>query len=158
MLLHENAMLIWQTLWKLKENITCNIQEVANKHLIFNKAANKLIQQFIWSHSVDKLPAKKAPVSKQHCSEEKMPAKWKIKNQTTLVPTSNSPFTNEEKLQKVNRCYSNQWNCKNNKKRPKIYQFNSLNPGSCLSSLALLSRLKSSLAIKIWMTTINAHI
>ncbi|BAT10339.1 Os10g0327325, partial [Oryza sativa Japonica Group] len=33
----------------------------------------------------------------------------------------------------------------------------SLNPGSCLSSLAFLSRLKSSLAIKIWITTTIAH-
>lgn len=52
---------------------TCNIQEIAKGHMILDKVANKLIQNFICCYSIDKPLTEKAAINKKHCREEEVP-------------------------------------------------------------------------------------
>ena len=55
---------------------TCNIQKIANGHLILDEAANKLIQNFICCYSIDKPLTEKTAVDKKHCRKEEVP-RWR---------------------------------------------------------------------------------
>lgn len=52
---------------------TCNIQEITNGHMILDKAANKLIQNFICCYSIDKPLTEKTTINKEHRREEEVP-------------------------------------------------------------------------------------
>lgn len=69
--------LIWEQIFFA--TVTCYVKKVANKHLVLDEPAHQLVQQLIWSHRVNKLMAKEAPVGKQHRSKEKMPVTSQIK-------------------------------------------------------------------------------
>ena len=59
--------------------LTCNIQEIAGNHVILDKAAHKMIEEFLRSNSVGKPLVENAAIYKQHSSEEKMPVEIKSK-------------------------------------------------------------------------------
>ena len=67
---------------------TCNVQEVADNHLVLDQTTNKLVDKPIRRNGVDKLLLKYTSIDKQHSGEEEVPIQEPETRQATLFVSS----------------------------------------------------------------------